>query len=129
MNITWGPPVYSVDQAVYPWYHSKGGLNHNNVNDAEMDRLVTAQRQESNEEAKVEIWREIETRIFDQVWEVFFPGTANRRTFWHNYLINLRPASVSATFSCYGDGKARSVWLDEGAPTTYLGNGQYGTIV
>ena len=55
MNITWGPPVYSVDQAVYPWYHSKGGLNHNNVNDAEMDRLVTAQRQEMDEEAKLQI--------------------------------------------------------------------------
>ena len=129
MNITWGPPVYSVDQAVYPWYHSAGGLNHNNHNDAEMDRLVVAQRQEPNEEGKIELWREIEARIFDQVWEVFFPGASIRRTFWHNYLINLRPASVSATFSCYGDGKARNVWLDEGAPTTYLGNGQWGTLI
>ncbi len=129
MNITWGPPVYAVDQAVYPWYHSTGGLNHNNVNDAEMDRLVTAQRQETNEEAKLQIWKDIETRIFDQVWEVFFPGTGMNRIFWHNYMINFRPASVASVFSCYGDAKARSVWLDEGAPTTYLGNGQWGTIV
>ncbi len=129
MNITWGPPVYSVDQAVYPWYHSAGGLNHNNVNDAEMDRLVTAQRQETNEEAKLEIWRDIEERIFDQVWEVFFPGVGMNRIFWHNYMINFRPSSVASVFSCYGDAKARHVWLDEGAPTTYLGNGRYGTIV
>ena len=126
MNITWGPPVYSVDQAVYPWYHSQGGLNHNNVNDAEMDRLVTAQRQETNEEAKLQIWKDIETRIFDQVWEVFFPGAGLNRIFWHNYMINFRPASVASVFSCYGDAKARSVWLDEGAPTTYLATGSGG---
>lgn len=118
MNITWGPPVYSVDQAVYPWYHSQGGLNHNNVNDAEMDRLVVAQRQEQDPEGKLELWRQIEARYLDQVWDIFWPTAAIQRTVWHNYLANFRPHGIANDFSCYGDGKARSVWLAEGAPTT-----------
>ncbi|MEZ4503886.1 MAG: ABC transporter substrate-binding protein [Dehalococcoidia bacterium] len=121
MNITWGPPVYSVDQAVFPWYHSQGGLNHNNVNDATMDDLVTKQRAEQNPEAQTELWRQIEDRIFDQVWEVFFPGTAINRIFWHNYMVNFRPHGIASVLSCYGDGKARSIWLDEGAPNTAVG--------
>jgi ABC-type transport system substrate-binding protein len=117
MNITWGPPVYSVDQAVFPWYYSKGGLNHNNVNDAEMDRLVVAQRKEQKLEAKKELWLQIEARIYDQVWNRFFPTSGIARTFWHNYVINVRPHGISGTLSCYGDGKARALWLDKGAPS------------
>ena len=118
MNATWGPPVYSVDQAVFPWYHSQGGLNHNNVDDPTMDDLVSKQRAEQNPEAQVELWKQIEERIFDQVWEVFMPGVAINRTFWHNYMINFRPHGIASVLSCYGDGKARSIWLDEGAPNT-----------
>jgi peptide/nickel transport system substrate-binding protein len=116
MNITFGPPVYAVDQALYPFYHSTGGLNHNNVKDAEMDRLVTAQRRETNPEAQKELWKQAEDRIFDQVWQVFFPGASVARTFWRNYVVNFRPHGIASVLSCYGDGKARSIWLDEGAP-------------
>ncbi len=41
-----------MDSVTYPWYHSKGGLNHANVNDAEMDRLLVTQRREKNPEAQ-----------------------------------------------------------------------------
>ena len=57
----------------YPWYHSQGGLNHANVNDAEMDRLLVAQRRETNPERQKELWKQIEARTFDQVWQVFYP--------------------------------------------------------
>ncbi len=45
-NVTWGPPAYAVDQTLFPWYFSKGGLNHNNHNDPTMDKLVTATRRQ-----------------------------------------------------------------------------------
>jgi ABC-type transport system substrate-binding protein len=120
MNITFGPPVYAVDQALYPFYHSKAGLNHNNVSDAEMDRLVTAQRSEQNAERQKELWKQAEDRIYDQVWQILFPVGGFRRTFWHNYVINLRPHGISAVLNCYGDAKIRSLWLDEGAPQAVL---------
>ncbi len=116
MNITYGPPVYAVDQALYPFFHSKAGLNHNNVNDPEMDRLVTAQRRETNPERQKELWQQAEDRIFDQVWQVYWCREAFQRTLWHNYVINIRPHGISGALNCYGDGKARSIWLDAGAP-------------
>jgi len=114
MNITWGPPAYSVDQAVFPWYLSTGGLNFNNVDDAEMDRLLIAQRGEGNADAQKEIWQQIEARIFDQVWDVFFPETVFRREIFHNQLMNYRVHGIG-NFVCYANAQARSVWLDEGA--------------
>jgi len=115
MNITWGPPAYSVDQAVYPWYLSDGGLNFNNVDDAEMDRLLKAQRGEIDPDAQKELWHQIEDRVFDQVWDVFFPETVFRRELFHNYMVNYRVHGIG-NFTCYANGQIRSVWLDEGAP-------------
>ena len=120
MNVTYGPPVYAVDQALYPFFHSTAGLNHNNINDAEMDRLVTAQRREQNPERQKDLWLQAEARMLDQVWSVYYPLSTFQRTFWHNYVVNIRPHGVSGTLSCYGDGKARSIWLDEGAPQAMM---------
>ena len=118
MNVTWGPPAYSVDQMVYPCYLSTGGVNHANVNDAEMDRLLVAQRAESAPEAQRELWLQIEQRIFDQVWNVFFPAQMYVRDLWHNYVLNYRPHGISRSgMTCYLNGQARAMWVDEGAPT------------
>ena len=83
-----------------------------------MDRLVTEQRGVQDPEGKLAIWLEIERLYLDQVWDMFIPTGAIERTLWHNYMINFRPHGIASDFSCYGDAKARSVWLDEGAPTT-----------
>jgi len=115
MNITWGPPSYSVDQVVYPWYLSTGTLNHNNVVDAAMDELLIAQRGEIDPEAQLDLWRQIEHRILDQVWEVFVPANTYQRYFWKNYMLNYRPHGIGG-YTCYGNGQARAVWLEEGAP-------------
>jgi ABC-type transport system substrate-binding protein len=120
MNITFGPPVYAVDQALYPFYHSTAGLNHNNVNDAEMDRLVTAQRREQNPERQKELWKQAEDRILDQMWSVYYPTAAFQRVFYHNYVINIRPHGIGASLNCYADAKSRSIWLDEGAPNAMM---------
>lgn len=118
MNITWGPPAYSVDQMVFPWYLSTGGLNHASINDAEMDRLLLAQRAESDPEAQRELWLQIEHRIFDEVWNIFFPAQMYVRDFWHNYVLNYRPHGITRSgMTCYLNGEARGMWLDEGAPS------------
>ena len=114
MNVTWGPPSYSVDQVVYPWYFSEGGLNQNNVNDPEMDKLVVAQRGEANPEAQREIWTQIEARILDQVTTVFFPEIVFGRELFHNGMINYRRHGIG-NMTCYGNAQARAIWLDEGA--------------
>jgi hypothetical protein len=43
-----------------------------------------------------------------------------QRIFYHNYIVNIRPHGIASTLSCYGDGKARAIWLDEGAPAVAL---------
>ncbi len=111
VNITWGPPAYSVDQMVYPWYHSQGGLNHNNKNDAQMDELVTAQRREQDDEARRDIWRQVEERYMDQVWEVFTPAAVVQRRLWHNWALNYRPHGLGY-LTIYATHQLRGVWLD-----------------
>ena len=110
-NITWGPPAYAVDQTIYPWYHSKGGLNHSNHNDETMDKLVTAQRQEQNTAKQKEIWKQVSDRIYDQVWEVFTPVNSRRRGLWHNYVMNFRQHGLGA-LTTYGTQQMRGIWLD-----------------
>jgi hypothetical protein len=50
------------------------------------------------------------------VWGAYHPAAAFQRMFFHNYVINIRPHGVGAALNCYADGKARAIWLDEGAP-------------
>ena len=112
-DVTWGPAGFSMDQWIFPWYHSTGGLNYNNVNDSTMDGLLEAQRKELNLEAKKEIWQQVWDRIFDQVWDVFYPVGLGR-TAWHNYTVNYRPHGLMSGFVCYTSDQARAMWLDEG---------------
>jgi len=118
-GMTYGPPAYSVDQIVFPFFHSKGGVNFSNINDPELDRLIEAQRRESDEEARKDLWRQIWDRDLDQVYDVYLPYNAESRGIWHNYMLNYRPHGIGG-YSCYANGQARAVWLDEGAPGTAL---------
>ena len=110
-NITWGPPAYAVDQTLYPWYHSKGGLNHSNHDDPEMDKIVTAQRQERDPKKQKELWKQAEDRIYDQVWEAFTPVNLQRRGMFHNYVMNFRQHGLGA-LTTYCTAQLRAVWLD-----------------
>ena len=110
-NITWGPPAYAVDQTLYPWYYSKGGLNHNNKNDPAMDKLVTAQRQELDAKKRKELWQQCVDRIYDQAWDVFTPVNFQRRGLWHNYVMNFRQHGLGA-LTTYCTAQVRGIWLD-----------------
>jgi hypothetical protein len=85
-----------------------------------MDKLVTDQRREQNPERQREIWLKAEERMLDQVWSIYHPAAAFQRSFFHNYVINIRPHGIGAALNCYADGKARSIWLDAGAPTAMM---------
>ena len=117
-GMTYGPPAYSVDQSVYPFYHSKGGLNFGNLNDPEMDSLLEAQRREQDLDTQKGIWKDIWDRELDIVYDVFMPLSGGEGgSFWHNYVANYRPHGIGSV-TCYANGMIRSVWLDEGAPGT-----------
>jgi peptide/nickel transport system substrate-binding protein len=117
-GMTFGPPAYSVDQAVYPFYHSKGGVNFGNLSDPEMDRLVEIQRREQNPEAQKETWKKIWDRELDIVYDVFLPlGPTTGGSFFHNYVINWRAHGIGSA-TCYANRQLKSVWLDAGAPAT-----------
>ena len=114
-GIVWGPPGYSMDQWVYPFYHSNGGLNYNAVGDIELDSLLDQQRREADAEARQDIWRQIWDRIHAQVYNFWWPEPHSRRA-WHNYLLNYRGHGLMGTYVCYTSQNARIIWLDEGAP-------------
>jgi peptide/nickel transport system substrate-binding protein len=115
IGIVWGPPGYSIDQWIFPWWHSRGGLNYNNVNDAELDTLLERQRAEIDPAAQRETWRAIWDRVHDRVYDVWWPE-AHTRGAQHNYLLNMRWHGLIGSYLCYGSDQARAVWLDDGAP-------------
>ena len=115
-GMTFGPPAYSVDQSVFPFYHSQGGLNFGNLNDPTMDGLVEDQRKEQDPEAQKEIWKKIWDRELDIVYDAFLPlSGGNGGSFFHNYVVNYRAHGIGSVV-CYANSQLRSVWLDEGAP-------------
>ncbi len=113
IGIVWGPPGYSMDQWVYPWYHTGGSLNYNAKGDAELDALLEQQRAEANMEAKTELWGQIWDIIHDRVWDFWWPQAFGRLA-WHNYVLNFRGHGWMSSWTCYISDQARAMWLDEG---------------
>ncbi|MBT5774126.1 MAG: ABC transporter substrate-binding protein [Dehalococcoidia bacterium] len=115
VGFLWGPAGYSMDQWIYPFYHSTGGTNYGNVNDPELDTMLEKQRTEADPDAQKEIWKQVYDRIHDKVYQAWFPEPLVR-TAWHNYVMNHRPHGLMGTIVCYSNDQARSMWLDDGAP-------------
>ncbi len=115
IGIVWGPPGYAMDQWVYPWWHSRGGLNYNNVNDIELDILLERQRAETDSSEQRELWRKIWDRVHDQVYDVWWPEAYTRGA-QHNYVMNMRWHGLIGSYLCFGSDQARAIWLDDGAP-------------
>lgn len=115
-GMTFGPPAYSVDQIAFPFMHSTGGANFGSIDDPDLDALIEAQRREPDDDARRDLWKQIWDIDLEQVYYMYLPENAARHSMWHNYMLNFRPHGLGG-FTCYGNGIARSVWLDEGAPT------------
>ncbi len=115
IGFLWGPPGYSMDQWIYPFYHSAGSLNYGSVNDAELDDLLVKQRAETDPAAQAELWKQVYDRIHDKVYQAWFPEQLIRTT-WHNYILNYRHHAWIGSYTCYGGDQARAMWLDTPNP-------------
>lgn len=115
VGFLWGPPGYSMDQWIFPFYHSAGSLNYGSIVDPDLDKMLVAQRVETDEAAKKDIWLNISNRIHERVYQAWFPEPLIR-TAWHNYLMNFRPHGLTGSYVCYASDQARGLWLDDGAP-------------
>ncbi len=113
IGIVWGPPGYSMDQWIFPWYHTEGSLNYNAAGNEDLNALLEKQRAETDLEAKKETWQQVWDIIHDQVWNFWWPERLTR-TAWHNYVLNYRRHGITGSWSCYNSDTIRSVWLDEG---------------
>ncbi|MCB9483510.1 MAG: ABC transporter substrate-binding protein [Dehalococcoidia bacterium] len=109
----WGPPGYSMDQWIYPFYHSEGSLNYGSIVDTELDDLLVKQRAESNADAQKALWQQVWDRIHDQVYQMWFPERMNRAVH-NNYILNYRTHGWAGTYTCYSADQSRSIWLDGG---------------
>ena len=115
VGFLWGPPGYSMDQWIYPFYHSTASLNYGSVNDSTLDDLLVKQRQETDPVAQKAVWQQIWDRIHDKVYQMWVPvGFA--RPVRHNYVMNYRYHGLVGSETCYASDQARAVWLDDGAP-------------
>ena len=113
----WGPPGYSMDQWIFPFYHSTGSLNYGSVNDPELDDLLVKQRGETDAAAQKELWRQVYDRIHSQMYQMWFPEALNRSV-WHNYFLNMREHGWAGSYTCYAADQSRAMWL-VGAPGSW----------
>jgi peptide/nickel transport system substrate-binding protein len=115
IGFLWGPPGYSMDQWLYPFYHSAASLNYGSINDPILDDLLVKQRREADPVAQRAIWGDIWDLIHNQVYQAWWPVGFARYT-QHNYVLNNRYHGLVGAHSCYSSDQARAIWLDDGAP-------------
>ncbi len=111
-NMVWGPPNYSIDGWVYPFYITGGGLNYNNIADAELDNLLKAQRKEADTKKRRDILKKLDTYLNDQNYDVWYPQAWQREA-WPAYVKNYRVHGFVGTSGCYSCGQLRASWLDK----------------
>ena len=79
-----------VDSMLFGKYHSTASGNNPKIKDPELDKLLEAQRQESNEGKRAEIFKKITVLLLDQWWSldtIYIP----RWYVWHPHVKNFRP--------------------------------------
>ena len=85
----WGIPAYEVDSEIYPWWHSKGSKNFDNLNDPDLDKLLEAQRVEPDPDKRKAILKKIWDIQLDQVYQIWVP-VARSMYGWRSNIKNLR---------------------------------------
>jgi len=78
------------DSGVYAVYHSTSAGNYGKVKDPELDRLLEAQRRETNAEKRRELLRSVSRRLLEQEW---YPSIAYLPKYdvWQPYVKNYHP--------------------------------------
>jgi len=115
VGFLWGPAGFSMDQWIFPFYHSTGGNNYGSIVDPDLDALLEAQRSETDAAQKKETWMKVWDRIHDMVYQAWFPEALLRYS-WHNYMMNYRPHGLMGDTVCYSSDQHRATWLEEGSP-------------
>ncbi|MFN8558467.1 MAG: ABC transporter substrate-binding protein [Dehalococcoidia bacterium] len=113
INAVWGPPNYSIDGWIYPWYITNGGLNYIFLSDPELDNLLKAQRKEADANKRRTVLKQIDQRLNDQNYDIWWPQ-AWYREMWPASLKNYRTHGFVGTMACYSIGQLRSAWIDKG---------------
>ena len=104
-----GPARRSMAPGIYPRNQSADGLNDNNVNDPDMDRVLDAQRAETDLEAKKVLWQAFWDLLHDRVYDIYYPVGLARRA-WHNNVINYRQHGLMDGWICYAHDQVRAMW-------------------
>lgn len=112
INMVWGPPPYSVDAWIYPWYITNGATNYIFLSDPELDNLLRAQRKETDAAKRRGILRQIDRYLNDQNFDIWFPQDWQREM-WPAFLKNYRTHGFVGSMTCYGAGQLRAVWVDK----------------
>jgi hypothetical protein len=115
IGFLWGPPGYSMDQWIYPFYHSERQPELRLDQRPAPGRLLVAQRSETDADAQKDLWLQISDRIHDKVYQMWWPVGFSRAS-WHNYVLNYRYHGLAGSWGCYSSDQARAIWLDDGAP-------------
>lgn len=113
VGVIWGPPQYGADGWIYPYYITGGGLNYNGVADPDLDRMLRAQRAETDPDRRRQILRDIDRHLNDQNYEIWWPQSWYRHM-WPAFVKNFRQHGFAGTSQCYSCGQFRQVWLDQG---------------
>jgi peptide/nickel transport system substrate-binding protein len=112
INISWGPPNFTADGWLYPFYSSNGGANYNGVNDPDLDKLLDQQRRELDANKRKEIIKQIDVRLHDQNYDVFIPVNWVRQM-WGTHVKNFRNHGFMAHSQCYLASEYSQVWIDK----------------
>lgn len=115
IGFLWGPAGYSMDQWLFPFYHSTGGTNYGSIDDPALDALLEKNRSLAPGDEQKQVWLDVFEHIHDQVYQAWFPEPLVRVA-WKNYVMNHRYHGLMGSYVCYASDQARAIWLDDGAP-------------
>jgi ABC-type transport system substrate-binding protein len=110
-NMVWGPPNFSVDGWLSPFYLTDGGSNYNSVSDPDLEKLIQAQRHEIDATKRRQVLKQIYDHLNDQNYDVWLPQEWIRDA-WPSGLKNYRPHGFLGHGVCYSPPQFRAVWLD-----------------
>lgn len=106
LDFSAGGENIEIDDALYSNFFSKSAKNYGLVNDPDLDKLILAQRQETDAEKRKQIARQAVQRIYDQSWSAsfIFPTVYQ---FTQSYVKNYAPNTFVRDLSIL------ETWLDK----------------
>jgi peptide/nickel transport system substrate-binding protein len=98
-----------VDSALYRYYYPGQPTNYSKVNDARLNEMLTAQRQEMNEPKRKQIVADIQKYLAEQQYLVFAPWSQSFQAF-QPWIKGVGVSAVGDLMSAFAPGLAYSQW-------------------